>query len=85
MIKPATFRGDRDGSLGNRPHLVGPRWVSAARLTPVQTGATGGLLRALMLVAVAATSGYLGAWAGIAIDGSEWPLWVDCGCRTQAR
>ena len=37
MIKPVTFRGDRDGSLGNRPHLVGPRWVSAARRTPVQT------------------------------------------------
>src|SRR5215472_4353310 len=35
MIKPATFRGDRDGSLGNRPHLVGPRWISAARRTPV--------------------------------------------------
>jgi hypothetical protein len=37
MIKPATFRGDPDGSLGKRPHLVGPRWVSAARRTPVQT------------------------------------------------
>ena len=37
MIKPATFRGDRDGSLGNRPHLIGPHWVSAARRTPVQT------------------------------------------------
>ena len=36
MIKPATFRGDRDGSLGNPPHLVGPRWVSGARRTPVQ-------------------------------------------------
>src|SRR6516165_954544 len=40
MIKPAAFRGDRDGSLGNRPHLVGPRWVSSARRRPVQTQTT---------------------------------------------
>ena len=40
MIKPAGFRGDRDGSLGNRPHLVGPRWVSSARRRPVQTQTT---------------------------------------------
>src|SRR6516165_8128148 len=40
MIKPAAFRGDRDGSLGNRPHLVGPRWVSSARRRPAQTQTT---------------------------------------------
>jgi hypothetical protein len=40
MIKSATFRGDRDGSLGDRPHLVGPRWVSApiSRMGSLSTG-----------------------------------------------
>ena len=70
MITPAAFRGDRDGSLGNRPHLVGPTLgfrrpadaCSDANQSLLEgAGATGGLLRALMLVAAAPTSGCLGA------------------------
>jgi hypothetical protein len=44
---------------------------------PESTGATGGPQRALMLVAVAETSGCLGAWAGIAAGAAEGPFWVE--------
>ena len=85
MIKPAAFRSDCNGSLGNRPHLFGPRWVSSARRRPVQTqttrerGRDGRAAAALMLVAGAATSGCLGASEGVPAAEAERPLSLQQG------